>query len=260
MKVNRTLLLVLVAVAALLVSIPAIVSAQGERPNRISGNAFIDGQKARDGTLVEALANGTVVGTITVRRLSDNINYILDTSRPSGGLGLTFRVGGNPAQETATWQDGAVTYPFNLNASSTVAPPTQVEATPPPTAPPTRTIVRPTAAVRPIAGPPGAAGPPGEAGAAGEPGPIGFPGAPGPPGQPGAIGSPGPAGEDGARGQKGQSGNQGVAGPAGPSGVQGPVGPTGSPGNFLIAIVALVVALLALLVAIGRWIWELQTS
>ena len=31
---------------------------------------------------------------------------------------MTFRVGGHPAKETATWQQGAITFPFTLNASS----------------------------------------------------------------------------------------------------------------------------------------------
>ena len=119
MKLTRTGFPLLIAVAALLVSIPAVVSAQGtDRPNRFSGNAFIDGQKAPPGTLIEALSGGTVVGTATVSVRSANINYILDVSRPSGGLALTFKVGGNAATQTATWQDGKVTYPFPLNASS----------------------------------------------------------------------------------------------------------------------------------------------
>ena len=269
MKVNRTLLLVLVAVAALLVSIPAIVSAQGELPHRFAGKAYVDGSEASAGTQVEAVdANGNRLATATVRSISNSYNFQIDVPRPPVGTTISFRVGGVDAAETGTWERGgrSQTPPFNLNASSTVTPPTQDAPTPAPTPLPTRRIVVPTTAPRVVrgetgpVGPPGPPGEPGAAGLTGESGPIGFPGAPGPPGQTGAEGSAGQSGEAGPRGDAGRSGTQGIAGPAGPPGVQGPVGPTGSPGNFLIAIVALVVALLALLVAIGRWIWELQTG
>ena len=94
MKFTRTRFLLLIAVAALLVSIPAVVSAQGtDRPNRFSGNAFIDSQKALPGTLIEALSGGTVVGTATVSVRSANINYILDVSRPVGRTGADIQGG-----------------------------------------------------------------------------------------------------------------------------------------------------------------------
>ena len=119
-----------IVVAALLLSITAIVSAQADSPNRIAGNAFIDGEKAPRNTLIEAVSSdGKVVGTANVLMRSADTNYSMDVERPSGGLELTFRVGGNPAAETTTWQDGKVTYPFNLNASSD-------RATTPPLVPP----------------------------------------------------------------------------------------------------------------------------
>ena len=269
MKLTRTSFLVLIAVAALLVSIPAIVLAQGtDRPNRFSGNAYVDGQKAATGTLIEAVSGGKVVGTARVQMRSAEINYILDVSRPSEGTDLTFRVAGSPAQETATWRDGEVIYPFNLNASSTAAPPTQAA----PTAAPTS---RPTAVVRVQQGPRGEQGPPGEQGPRGEQGPQGPPGEQGPRGIPGADGAPGSDGAPGVQGERGADGApgprgetgiqgpqglQGAAGPAGSQGPQGFQGPEGSSGNFLIAIIALVVAFLALLVVVGRWIWELQAA
>ena len=270
MKVNRTLLIVLVAVAALLVSIPAIVSAQAEAPHRFSGKAFADGKEAAVGTLIEAVdSSGQRISSVQVRTISLAFNFQINVPRPFTGTTISFRVGGVDAAETATWERGVHTYPFTLNASSTVVPSTQAAPTSVPTAIPTRRIVVPTTAPRVVRGETGPVGPPGEpgpagaagsAGAPGEPGPIGFPGEPGPPGQTGPEGPAGATGEVGSRGEAGRSGAQGVAGPAGPPGVQGPIGPAGSPGNFLIAIVALVVALLALLVAIGRWIWELQTG
>lgn len=271
MKLSRTTILVLIAVAALLVSVPAIVSAQADRPNRFSGNAFIDGQKAAAGTLIEALSGTTVVGTTRVQVRSSAINYILDAARPTGSLELTFRVGGVLAAETGTWQDGAVTYPFNLTASSTAVPQTQeAQQTAEPTARPT--IIR---GQRGPQGPQGEPGPPGEPGAAGEPGapgepgPRGIPGADGAPGldgaqgpqgERGADGAPGPQGQPGAQGQQGPQGLQGPAGPAGAQGSQGLQGPEGASGGFLIAIIALIVAALALLTVVARWIWEMQVS
>lgn len=267
MKLTRTSILVLIAVAALLGSIPAVVLAQADRPSRFSGNAFIDGQKAAEGTLIEAIADGKVVGTATVLTRAPNINYILDASRPSGGsMELTFRVGGHSAQETATWQDGRVTYPFNLLASRTPVTPTPT---------PTTSVIRPTSAPIVVrgpqgpAGPEGPAGPPGETGPAGPPGPRGIPGADGAPGadggqglpgEPGADGAPGPRGETGAQGPQGAQGQQGNVGPTGPQGAQGLQGAQGPSDGFWISIIAVVVAFLALLVVVGRWIWELQTS
>ena len=91
-------------------------------PNSFAGNAFIDGQKARAGTLIEALSDGILAGSTIVKALSSHINYVLNVNRPSESLTLAFRVGGYPAKETATWQQGAITFPFPLNASSTAGP------------------------------------------------------------------------------------------------------------------------------------------
>ena len=113
-------LLGIIAVVALLVSIPVIVSAQGEDPpHRFFGNAFIDGQKAPNGTLIEAVSSdGKVVGFTNIRVSSATVNYVLNASRPESGLELRFRVGGNFAAETATWQRREITPSFNLNAFS----------------------------------------------------------------------------------------------------------------------------------------------
>ena len=93
-------------------------------PNRFVGDAFIDGKKAVDGTLIEALSGETVVGTTKVKMVSDDINYILDAAQPSDGTTLTFRIGGYPATETANWQMGSVRYSFDLNAyTDAVEPP-----------------------------------------------------------------------------------------------------------------------------------------
>ena len=273
MKLTRTSILVLIAVAALLSSIPAIVSAQGaDRPSRFSGNAYVDGQRATNGTLVEALSSdGAVVGIAIVETRSAEINYVVDASRPAGGLQLTFRVGGLPAAETAAWRDGRITFPFDLYASSTAVPPP--EATPTPT--PTPRVIMPTPRTTAVRGPEGPqgpegpAGPPGEPGPAGPSGPRGIPGADGgpgadgvqgPPGERGAAGPPGPQGDTGPQGPQGPQGMQGSVGPAGDRGAEGPPGPQVASGNFWIAVIALVVAFLALVIVIGRWIWDIQSS
>ncbi len=266
MNLTRTKFLLLIAVAALLVSIPAIVSAQGVPPNRFYGRATIDGLAVSAGTTVEAFVNGNSAGNTTANNLS---RFVLTVSQPSGGTSLTFEVGGHEATQTANWTQGRNT-PLDLTASST-------STTTTPTTTTTTTISRPANTVPPTiirgepgpvgprgpvgsAGPPGPEGAPGAQGPQGIQGPLGFPGDQGPPGDTGPAGPQGPRGESGIQGPVGGQGSQGVAGPAGSQGVQGPSGPAGSPGNFLIAIIALVVALLALLVAIGRWIWELQTG
>ena len=53
------------------------VRGQSPPPNRFAGNAFIDGEKAAEGTLIEALSDGNVVGTTTVLTRTVNINYFL---------------------------------------------------------------------------------------------------------------------------------------------------------------------------------------
>ncbi len=259
MKFTPSRLLLLIAITALLaVSIPAIVSAQEPPPNRFYGAVRIDGSPAPPGATIEAFARGVSAAKATVTTVG---RYLFDVPRLSNGTPLTFKVNGHDVTETATWQQGQRT-PLDLNASS-VAQPTEPPPTVAPTPRPTTRIVRPTAAVISRPGPQGEQG---EKGDPGDPGPQGLPGLQGLRGIPGADGGPGPAGlqgpagEQGSQGERGPQGLQGVAGPSGPQGGQGLTGPEGTSGNILLAIIALVVAALALLVAIGRWIWELQSS
>ncbi len=284
MKFTLTGLLLLMAVAALLVGIPAAVSAQAVPPNRIYGNASVDGVLAAAGTEVQALgADGTVLVTATVNVINANINYSMNVPRPSGSdLTISFKVGGYAAtpSQAITWRQGA-TSPIDLSASSVAVPtPTPMPAAEP-TPTPTPMVVRGAPGPQGPAGPAGEAGPVGPAGPAGEPGPrgpagpaglrgpagpAGPPGEAGPPGDTGPQGPQGAAGEQGERGPAGsdgatgQAGPAGAAGPPGVTGASGPQGAQGSSGSFIIAVIGLVVALLALLVAIGRWIWELQTG
>ena len=264
MSKTRTVFLVLVAVAALLASVPAIVSAQVPPPNRFHGSVTVDGRPASVGTTVAAWANGRQVATVVTTTLG---RYpILEVSGLSPNTPVSFRVNGVEANETANWQQGTVT-PLNLTASSTAVPATEAAPTEEPTRAPT--VVRGATGPRGLPGEPGQdgeQGPQGEPGPAGPQGLRGIPGADGAPGVDGAPGAAGPQGEPGPRGPQGEAGPQGLqgapgaAGPAGPQGNQGPAGPAGSSGNFLIAIIALAVAFLALLVTIARWIWDMQAG
>ena len=277
MKLLRSKVLLAFVVMAILVSIPSIVSAQGTPPHGIVGVVEINGQPALIGTRVALRFNNATIDTDTV---STGGIYRLEV--PSGGPyprgAITFLVNDQRADSSlpngqewtwsGTWREG------HLEIVDLAIPATRSEPTNTPRPANTRRPVntpRPTAGAAPtiIRGPQGPPGATGQPGATGIPGATGLPGGTGIPGDRGPIGFPGdqgpaglegPRGEQGPQGYIGQTGPQGVAGPSGLSGPQGPAGPPGSSGNFLIAIIALVVALLALLVAIGRWIWELQTG
>ena len=285
MKPTRATVLTFIATAVLVVSIPAIASAQGlDLLHAFVGNVRVNGQPAPVGTRVAAFINGASAAEVTLDQAG---LYRLDISPPAGrnyaGQSVTFQVNGQSADAVnpsgtwgGTWRGRGALDRVDLSVPSTAA------ATNTPTPRPTARVVTrgtstpvgrqgPAGSTGP-AGPRGSAGLEGPAGPQGEPGQQGATGPQGPKGDPGDRGPQGPAGEtglpgpEGPRGESGplgyigQTGPQGVAGPSGSVGVQGPTGPVGSSGSFLIAGIALVVALLALLVAIGRWIWELQTG
>lgn len=280
MKLTRTRILVLLAIAVVAATIPALVYAQGtELPHLFLGTARIDNRVAPVGTSVEAYIEGNRVANTTVR---SGGSFVLKIDPPASGPSfagktVTFKIRGFDASETVKWASaGDNTNNFVLNASSVAPTPTRAVPTRRPTTVVSRTRTpTPAASLRgPIGpqgpqglqgpeGPEGPEGPQGPRGETGAQGPKGDQGPVGPPGETGPAGAEGPRGEPGPQGYIGQTGQQGVPGPSGPQGVQGPEGDTGaagSSGSFLIAMIALVVALLALLVAIGRWIWELQTG
>ena len=119
MKLTQARFLVFVAVAALLVSIPAIVSAQEPPPNRFYGSVSIDGRPAAVGTVVSAWASGGEVASVTTTTVG---RYpTLEVSRLSPGTPITFRVNGIDANETANWRQGGIVA-LNLTASSTALP------------------------------------------------------------------------------------------------------------------------------------------
>jgi hypothetical protein len=277
MKLTRALYLVLLTLVLLIVSIPSVALGQDGPPHGIVGNVRINGQLAAPGTAVSAIINNQTLARSSVAA-GGSYRLQIPAGENYGTNPISFQVNGRAADAknasgrawTGTWSGGG------LDLVNLVSPSTSTRAAP--TTAPTRvttTVTRrtpvPTAARGPV-GPQGPAGPQGPQGSQGGTGPQGGPGVQGPKGDQGPVGPPGerglqgdsgPRGEPGPQGYIGQSGQQGIAGPSGLQGVQGPEGDTGaagSSGSFLIAMVALVVALLALLVAIGRWIWELQTG
>ena len=277
MKLTRALYLVLLTLVLLIVSIPSVALGQDGPPHGIVGNVRINGQLAAPGTAVSAIINNQALARTSVAA-GGSYRLQIPAGENYGTNPISFQVNGRAADAkdasgrawTGTWSGGG------LDLVNLVSPSTSTRAAP--TTAPTRvttTVTRrtpvPTAARGPV-GPQGPAGPQGAQGAQGGIGPQGGPGVQGPKGDQGPVGPPGerglqgdlgPRGGTGPQGYIGQSGQQGIAGPSGSQGVQGPEGDTGaagSSGSFLIAMVALVVALLALLVAIGRWIWELQTG
>ena len=277
MKLTRALYLVLLTLVLLIVSIPSVALGQDGPPHGIVGNVRINGQLAAPGTAVSAIINNQALARTSVAA-GGSYRLQIPAGENYGTNPISFQVNGRAADAkdasgrawTGTWSGGG------LDLVNLVSPSTSTRAAP--TTAPTRvttTVTRrtpvPTAARGPV-GPQGPAGPQGAQGAQGGIGLQGGPGVQGPKGDQGPVGPPGerglqgdlgPRGGTGPQGYIGQSGQQGIAGPSGSQGVQGPEGDTGaagSSGSFLIAMVALVVALLALLVAIGRWIWELQTG
>ena len=237
---SLTRVLLAAAMIALLGVIPGVALGQSAAA-RFVGNAYIDGELAPVGTLVEALSNGNTVSATIVRARSDKINYSLYVERPHRGANLTFRVAGFHAEQQAVWEQDSITFPFDLNAASTEVP-AQGLIQGPQGAP---GVTGPEGQRGPV-GPEGAAGPAGPTGPEGPSGPSGPAGPTGPQGPPGATGAQGPAGSDG---QEGPPGPQGEKGEAGLPGERGDGGPAGPAGGGLLAIIALAVAGVAVLLA-----------
>ena len=229
-----TRVLLVAAMIALLAGIPGAVLGQSSAA-RFVGNAYIDGEPAPDGTLVEALSSGNTVSATIVRSRSDKINYSLYVERPPRGTNLTFRVAGSHAEERAVWKEDSITFPFDLNAASTDVP--------------AQGLIQGPSGPPGVAGPEGQRGPAGPAGAAGPAGPEGPEGPAGPAGPQGLRGATGPQGPAGSDGQEGLPGPQGEKGEAGIPGERGDGGPPGPAGGGLLAIIALAVAGVAVLLA-----------
>ena len=256
LKGHRILAVCLAAAATvvLLLGVPWTVNGQTDTEIRITGNAYIDGELAPDGTLVEVFLDGLRLAATVVKMQSAGANYSIEVERPPVGAMLVFRVNGGEVDQTIDLQRESTTFLLDLVAdSSRVGAPSP---TPPPAATPAL-----------IQGPQGEAGPRGLTGERGEPGPAGpagprgETGAVGPAGPAGPTGPAGPAGAAGVPGLHGDDGADGATGPAGPAGAQGtqgergeagPQGETGPAGpGWWLSVAALVVAVLTLAVLLA---------
>jgi len=137
----------LAAVVALLLAsfasaLPSVEAQPPSPPNRFFGSVTLDGAPASGGTIVSATIGGVECGSAAVA-VGETYAYVLDVVSDgdvsgcgSAGATVTFLVGGNPADQTATWTSGDFS-PLDLTATS-AAPPT---VAPPTVAPETPTIV-----------------------------------------------------------------------------------------------------------------------
>ena len=267
----------------LLAAIPSTTTGQTSPPNaRFWGNAFLDGRLAPEGSLIEALSDGTVVAATTVRVWTQDINYILNVPprQVSEGATLTFRIGGHMAVGEATWEPGGDTFPFNIMAISNATPTATLgpavvpapRATPTPTRPAATLAAVPRGTIVPASGVEGFVllqGPAGQQGAQGPAGVQGIQGPAGLTGQRGPAGEEGPQGRQGERGETGLTGERGLAGEAGPPGPQGEkgepgaAGPAGqSGGGQLLTIIALALSATAIVGVVAAvylyWYFEVR--
>jgi hypothetical protein len=175
----------LLAVMALLLTLPAVASAQQVPPHILIGTVTVNGLPAPVGTQVRAMIGGQQVGATTI---GSNGSYQIQVAQ-GDGTEITFMVGNLTAQETATWEQGGADV-LNLTASS---------VGPGPGAPADLQEIIDALLADPdfraqLQGDPGPAGP------------------------------AGPAGPEGPAGAEGAAGPAGPAGPTGPAGPQGPAG------------------------------------
>ena len=104
MKLPRTKVLFVSIVLALIVSIPAVVSAQGSPPHAFAGFAYIDNGVAPQGTIVHAVIDDIIVGQSSADASG---TYSVHLYPPASGASfagktVTFMVGGLEASETGT--------------------------------------------------------------------------------------------------------------------------------------------------------------
>ena len=255
-------ILIVVAVFSALVSIP--VYAQNDVPSRFAGNAYINGELAPDGAVVQAYSGGNPIGRALVKFQDPTMNYIIDVARPSSDGLVSFVVDGHSVEVKAEWVEGRVQFPHDLFGT---------DVAPTPAAPSSLSLMvgpeGPQGEAGPE-GPQGETGPQGPQGVAGPQGPQGVIGPQGPQGEAGPQGEPGerglrgPQGEAGPQGEPGEQqgppgrlGPQGADGPRGPQGEAGPQGETGPQGHTGPAgggsSMTLLLALLALVVSVGWW-------
>ncbi len=102
---------VLLAVVALLL-FPAAAFAQNppELPCRFYGTVALDGADVADGTVIKAIVSGTEFTTTTPAAGYGPSSYAVLIEQPDGatydGASVTFTIGGQAADQTATWISG----------------------------------------------------------------------------------------------------------------------------------------------------------
>ena len=195
-------ILALLAVMAILWTIPVMAFAQEVPPAIVIGKATNNGVPVATGTTVSALVDGADVGSA---KTSADGKFTV-TAKGVKGDTLTFKIGDGAANETAELADNGEILKMDLSVGASAA-----------------------------AGSDGAKGATGATGATGKTGAQGPAGAKG---DTGAAGAAGPAGAAGAAGPQGPAGPAGAQGPAGAAGSGGGMGIIA----LILSIVAIVVA------------------
>lgn len=166
--------LALLSVLALLLTLPAMASAQSVPPHIFIGTVTVNGLNAPAGTTITAMIGEDVRGTAAV---GANGSYEMQVAAGTGSE-ITFMIDALTVAEPADWEQGGATV-LNLSASSIEGGGTGGTGG------------------TGSEGPEGEQGPPGEQGVQGEAGLQGEQGLPGPAGAQGATGPEGPAGSGG---------------------------------------------------------------
>ena len=195
-------ILALLAVMAILWTIPVMAFAQEVPPAIVIGKATNNGVPVATGTTVSALVDGADVGSA---KTSADGKFTV-TAKGVKGDTLTFKIGDGAANETAELADNGEILKMDLSVGTSASA--------------------------------GSDGAKGATGATGKAGPAGAQGPAGAKGDTGAAGAAGPAGAAGAAGPQGPAGPAGAQGHAGAAGSGGGMGIIA----LIRSIVAIVVA------------------
>ena len=216
-------------------SSPASAQAPNLPPMVLAGRAWLEGEPARAGSVIQAMQGDTELSRIAVR--ANGRFGPLQVSQPRGRGPIYFLVDGQRAGVEMNWRSGFLQADLELRAPSAGQPAPTATPRPAPT-----TTARPTPVPQVAPTAMAIAGPPGERGPAGPPGPQGATGLAGPPGEPGPQGPPGERGPEGPEGEEGPRGRTGESGYGGYD-LYALIG-AGAAG--LLALVALIMAIMAL--------------
>ena len=175
-------ILALLAVMAILWTIPVMAFAQEVPPAIVIGKATNNGVPVATGTTVSALVDGADV--VSAKTSADGKFTV--TAKGVKGDTLTFKIGDGAANETADLADNGEILKMDLSVGTSASAGSDGAK-----------------GATGATGKAGAQGPAGAAGAAGAQGPAGAAGAAGPQGPAGAAGAQGPAGAAGSGGGMG---------------------------------------------------------